>query len=115
MSDSPAPDSTVRRTILPNGVRVLTEEMPALRSACFAVVVLRGSRDEGPQEHGLSHLVEHAAFRGTLPREVRGFVQAARSHCCFVRPDETRVLYYRSAEDFAPSAEWIVPGTSRMR
>lgn len=60
--------SRVRRSVLPNGVTVLTEEMPHVRTAAFAVYLEQGSRDEEAQESGLSHFLEHFVFRGTLPR-----------------------------------------------
>ena len=48
---------TVRRTVLPNGLRVLTEAIPAMRSASFGVWVGVGSRDEATQLAGASHFL----------------------------------------------------------
>ena len=67
MPDHPLPD-TIRRTILPNGVAVVTEEMPHVRTAAFAITSRQGSRDEAPNESGLSHFLEHFVFRGTRAR-----------------------------------------------
>jgi predicted Zn-dependent peptidase len=59
---------TVRRTVLPNGLRVLTEAIPAMRSVSFGVWVGVGSRDETPTLSGVSHFLEHLLFKGTERR-----------------------------------------------
>ena len=59
---------TVRRTVLPNGLRILTEAIPAMRSASFGVWVGVGSRDETPALSGASHFLEHLLFKGTKRR-----------------------------------------------
>lgn len=55
----------VRATKLPNGLTVLTEQMPSLRSVTVGVWVRRGSRHERPQMNGICHFIEHALFKGT--------------------------------------------------
>jgi predicted Zn-dependent peptidase len=60
--------SAVRRTVLPNGLRVVTETMPGMRSAAFGVWVGVGSRDETPSLAGASHYLEHLLFKGTERR-----------------------------------------------
>src|SRR6266536_1842080 len=59
---------TVRRTVLPNGLRVLTEAIPAVRSVSFGVWVSIGSRDEPAELSGASHFLEHLLFKGTNRR-----------------------------------------------
>jgi predicted Zn-dependent peptidase len=59
---------TVRRTVLPNGLRILTEAIPATRSVSFGVWVGIGSRDETPALSGVSHFLEHLLFKGTKRR-----------------------------------------------
>ena len=59
---------TVRRTVLPNGLRVLTEAIPAMRSVSFGVWAGVGSRDESPQLAGGSHFLEHLLYKGTSRR-----------------------------------------------
>ena len=71
-------DSPIRRTVLPNGVTVLTEAMPHVRSAAFGVHLAQGSRDETRSENGLSHFLEHFVFRGTLPRDGSSSGRSAR-------------------------------------
>lgn len=55
----------VRRSVLPGGVRVLTERMPGVRSATIGAWVGVGSRDERDGHHGSTHFLEHLLFKGT--------------------------------------------------
>ena len=59
---------SVRSTTLDNGMTVLTDDMPHLESASLGIWVKAGSRSEQVQEHGISHLLEHMAFKGTGSR-----------------------------------------------
>lgn len=90
--------SVVRRSVLPGGVRVLTEAMPGQRSATIGFWVGVGSRDEAPGQHGSTHFLEHLLFKGTKRRtaleiasafdEVGGESNAAtakESTCYFAR------------------------------
>ncbi len=67
LADDPL-GGTVRRTVLPNGLRVLTESIPAMRSVSFGVWVGIGSRDETPTLSGVSDFLEHLLFKGTKLR-----------------------------------------------
>jgi predicted Zn-dependent peptidase len=58
-------------TILPSGLTIVTDAMPQLETAALGVWVGAGSRDELPNEHGISHLLEHMAFKGTRRRSAR--------------------------------------------
>ena len=60
--------SRIRRTVLPGGLRVITEQMAGVRSASVGVWVGVGSRDETPALHGCSHFLEHLLFKGTGSR-----------------------------------------------
>ena len=60
--------STVRRSILPSGVRVLTEHMPGAQSVSVSFSVAVGSRDETDGHHGSTHFLEHLLFKGTKKR-----------------------------------------------
>lgn len=85
----------VRRTVLPGGLRVVTEAMPGVRSASVGVWVAIGSRDESPSLSGASHFLEHLLFKGTPTRsaldisceldEVGGEFNAftAKEYTCF--------------------------------
>ncbi|NEA26418.1 insulinase family protein [Actinomadura bangladeshensis] len=58
----------VRRTVLPGGLRIITESMPTVRSAAFGIWSAVGSRDEAPADAGASHYLEHVLFKGTRRR-----------------------------------------------
>jgi predicted Zn-dependent peptidase len=58
----------VRRTVLDNGLRLLSEELPGMPSVSVGIWVENGSRDEDPQENGISHFLEHLFFKGTERR-----------------------------------------------
>ncbi len=66
-----APDRNIRRTTLPNGMVVLTEEMPHLRSVAMGAWVRAGSRHEAPEVNGISHFAEHMVFKGTETRSAQ--------------------------------------------
>jgi predicted Zn-dependent peptidase len=58
----------LRRTVLPNGLIVLTERMEHVRSVAMGVWIKSGSRCEAPEINGISHFVEHMVFKGTRSR-----------------------------------------------
>ena len=57
-----------RKVILNNGIRLVTERIPTLKSVTIGLWVNAGSRDERPQEAGYSHFIEHMLFKGTASR-----------------------------------------------
>ena len=59
---------TVRKTVLPSGLRIVTEEIPGVRSAAYGIWVNVGSRDESTKVAGASHFLEHLLFKGTKTR-----------------------------------------------
>ncbi|AVS93801.1 peptidase M16 [Paracidovorax avenae] len=63
--------STSRLHTLPNGVRLLALPMPHVQSASVGVFLRVGSRDETPETNGISHVLEHMAFKGTATRSVQ--------------------------------------------
>jgi len=65
------PGIKYNKTVLPSGLRIVTEKIPAVRSAAFGVWVDVGSRDEGISEKGASHMIEHMLFKGTRRRTAR--------------------------------------------
>ena len=87
--------SVYKKTILPNGIRVVTEYIPSVRSVAVGCWVDNGSRDESARLNGLSHFVEHMVFKGTKTRRlhqiaqsmesVGGYLNAftGREHTCF--------------------------------
>ncbi|CDO87964.1 protease [Mycobacterium triplex] len=91
----PALQTTVRRTTLPGGLRVVTEYLPAVRSASVGVWVGVGSRDEGATVAGAAHFLEHLLFKSTPTRTAVDIAQAmdavggelnaftAKEHTCY--------------------------------
>jgi predicted Zn-dependent peptidase len=85
----------IRRTVLPGGLRVVTEQVPGARSAAVGVWVGVGARDETPALSGASHFLEHLLFKGTGTRSaldiavavdnVGGDLNAftSREHTCY--------------------------------
>jgi predicted Zn-dependent peptidase len=65
------PVRNIRRTVLPNGLVILTEEMAHLRSVAMGAWVRTGSRHEEPEINGISHFVEHMVFKGTTNRSAQ--------------------------------------------
>ena len=84
-----------QKTVLPNGVRVLTERIPHFHSVSTGIWVNVGSRDELSDERGITHFIEHMLFKGTEKRSARdiareldavgGFVNAftSKEQACF--------------------------------
>jgi predicted Zn-dependent peptidase len=60
--------SVYQKTVLDNGLRIVTSEMPHTRSVCISIFIGAGSRYELPEQAGLSHFVEHLCFKGTERR-----------------------------------------------
>ncbi|MEV0650524.1 pitrilysin family protein [Phytomonospora sp. NPDC050363] len=94
LADDPL-GGTVRRTVLPSGLRILTESIPAMRSVSVGVWVGIGSRDESEEFSGASHFLEHLLFKGTTRRsalDITAEIEAvggdtnaftAKDHTCF--------------------------------
>jgi predicted Zn-dependent peptidase len=64
------------RTVLENGVTVITESIPSVRSIALGIWVAAGSRDENPEEAGISHFLEHMMFKGTPTRSATDISEA---------------------------------------
>jgi len=71
-----AEGTTIKRTLLPNGLRVLTETVPAAPSVSIAVSVSVGSRDEVEGQFGSTHFLEHLLFKGTKRRSAKEIAEA---------------------------------------
>ena len=59
-----------RKTTLPNGLRIITESIPSVRSVSMGVWVFTGSRDEDDSQAGINHFIEHMVFKGTRRRRM---------------------------------------------
>jgi predicted Zn-dependent peptidase len=83
------------KDLLPNGIRVVTEAMPHVRSVAVGIWVETGSRVEPESRSGISHLIEHLVFKGTATRSAEAIASAidsvgghmdaftAKEHTCF--------------------------------
>src|SRR5215467_7174683 len=67
-SARPTEPRDIYRMVLPNGLIVLSEEMPHIRSISIGIWIKSGSRDEAPEFNGISHFTEHMVFKGTTSR-----------------------------------------------
>ena len=67
--------AVLRRSILPGGVRVITESVPGLRSAGLGMWFGVGSRDEAAGQEGSTHFLEHLLFKGTARRDARAIAE----------------------------------------
>jgi predicted Zn-dependent peptidase len=63
------------RDVLDNGLRLITETMPQVRSVTIGVWLTRGSRHDGAERSGIAHFVEHMLFKGTTSRTAEGLAQ----------------------------------------
>ena len=69
----------VVRELLDNGLRLITESMPHVRSVTIGVWLMRGSRHESDDRSGIAHFVEHMLFKGTDTRTAEDIAQAIDS------------------------------------
>jgi predicted Zn-dependent peptidase len=88
-------DACYRKTALASGIRVVTEEIPHVRSVSVGFWIETGSRNETQAQNGISHFIEHMVFKGTRRRTVKeiaqslesvgGYVNAftSKEHTCF--------------------------------
>src|SRR5438034_833504 len=73
---SPPTSGTVTRSVLPSGIRLLTERIPHVRTVAVGIWVGVGSRYEPVEQHGISHFLEHLFFKGTATRSALEIAQA---------------------------------------
>ena len=98
---------SVEVTRLPSGLVVVTDAMPHLETASLGVWIGSGSRDERSDEHGLSHLLEHMAFKGTTRRTARQIaeeIEAVGGDLNAATSVETTAYYARVLRAHVPLA-----------
>jgi len=93
--ESTSDGGRVKRTVLPGGLRVVTEQIPGVRSATVGLWVGVGSRDEQPAVAGAAHYLEHLLFKGTARRDATDIAEevdavggelnafTAKEHTCY--------------------------------
>jgi predicted Zn-dependent peptidase len=74
-----SPVRDIEFTTLANGVRVITEAMPHVRSVSVGIWIGTGSRRETPEQNGLSHFIEHMLFKGTTHRSAEDIARSVDS------------------------------------
>jgi predicted Zn-dependent peptidase len=79
MAASMTPVRDIEATQLANGVRVISETMPHVRSVSVGVWVGSGSRRETPEQNGISHFIEHMLFKGTTKRSAEDIARSVDS------------------------------------
>lgn len=97
-----ADGAVVRRTTLPNGLRVVTESVPSVRSVSFGAWVGVGSRDETPRQTGAAHFLEHLLFKGTQSRsawEITAPIEAVGGELNAFTTKEYTCYYARVLDD----------------
>ncbi len=72
-------EKTYRKTVLSNGLRVITEKIPSVRSITLGVWIDVGARNETKEENGVSHLIEHMLFKGTKNRTSKQIASSLES------------------------------------
>jgi len=74
-----ATNSSYKKTTLANGIRVISEEIPSVKSASIGIWINTGSRNESPENNGISHFIEHMMFKGTKKRNFQQIAQSLES------------------------------------
>ena len=72
-------ERNIQTTILPNGLKVITETMPYVRSISVGIWIGTGSRRETPEQNGISHFIEHMLFKGTTSRSAEDIARSVDS------------------------------------
>jgi predicted Zn-dependent peptidase len=94
----------IRRQVLPNGLTLLTETMPNIRSVCLGVWLKQGSRHETEAENGVSHFIEHLLFKGTERRtaqEIAKTIDSIGGQCDAFTSKEYTCFFARVLDEHA--------------
>jgi predicted Zn-dependent peptidase len=92
---------------LPNGLRIVTEAMPGLKSASVGVWVMAGGRHERAEQNGIAHFLEHMAFKGTTRRSALQIAEAIEDVGGYINAYTSREMtayYARVLQDDVPLA-----------
>ena len=97
----------IERQVFDNGLCLLTESMPAVRSVSLGAWLTRGSRHEDPVHSGIAHFVEHMLFKGTTSRTAEGIAQEIDSiggHLDAFTAKECASYYVKVLDEHLPRA-----------
>ena len=95
-------DDAIRLTRLPSGLVVVTERMERVETVSIGAYVATGSRNESPQENGVSHFLEHMAFKGTTTRSAAAIaeeVEAVGGHINAYTAREQTAYYVKMLKE----------------
>jgi predicted Zn-dependent peptidase len=101
----------VKRTVHSSGLRIVTEEVPSVRSAAVGIWVNVGSRDEAPATAGASHFLEHLLFKGTTSRtalEISSSIESVGGEMNAFTSKEYTCFYARVIDTDLPMAIDVV-------
>jgi predicted Zn-dependent peptidase len=96
--------SDVQITTLPNGVRVVSDEMPTVESVSIGIWVRAGARFEAPEVNGVAHLLEHMMFKGTPSRtsqQIAETIESVGGHINAYTAREVTAYYAKVLKDDA--------------
>ncbi|MBW7888610.1 MAG: insulinase family protein [Bacteroidetes bacterium] len=99
--------SSYKKTILPNGIRVLSEEIPFVKSVSIGVWIDTGSKNEHPENNGISHFIEHMVFKGTKHKSIKTIAQSLESVGGYMNAFTTKehtCFYARVLDEYAEKA-----------
>jgi predicted Zn-dependent peptidase len=102
---------SVKRTVHSSGLRIVTEEVPSVRSAAVGIWVNVGSRDEAPATAGASHFLEHLLFKGTPSRtalEISSSIESVGGEMNAFTSKEYTCFYARVIDTDLPMAIDVV-------
>lgn len=102
---------TVKRSVHSSGLRIVTEEVPSVRSAAVGIWVNVGSRDEAPATAGASHFLEHLLFKGTTSRtalEISSSIESVGGEMNAFTSKEYTCFYARVIDTDLPMAIDVV-------
>jgi len=102
---------SVRRSVHSSGLRIVTEEVPSVRSAAVGIWVNVGSRDEAPATAGASHFLEHLLFKGTTSRtalEISSSIESVGGEMNAFTSKEYTCFYARVIDTDLPIAIEVV-------
>jgi predicted Zn-dependent peptidase len=99
-------DELIKKTVLPSGLRIISEKIPYLHSVALGILFKHGSRDETEKEQGISHLLEHMLFKGTTNRTAKEISIFAESKGTiidgFTSKENTGIYARFLSEHFSP-------------
>ena len=99
--------SQYRKTVLPNGLRVVTEQIPHVRSISVGIWINVGSRDESSGVNGISHFLEHMVFKGTEHYSTKQIAQSLEQLGGYLNAFTTKehtCYYARILDDYLEEA-----------